>query len=472
MQLHFTIGGGIVLKNIDEFNELLNNKLFNQIMDGLDDVVMIIDKDTRIVYVNKTYERVFQRSRSSIVGKLLCSIEGEDTTAIKALRLGIPISHRLQQLNTADFNTVGVSFPLKSEEAVVGSVSIFDSTKKYVDMAEKLQKSNRMNAFLKERLAKSEDVPSNFITVNPELRKSIAELRRAAQFDSTVLLTGESGTGKEVLSKDLHYSSDRRNKQFMKVNCSAISDELLERELFGSEEGSDSADGVTPGKLELAQGGTIFLDEIGDMSLPMQTKLLRVLAEKCFKRIGGKVPIALDVRIIAATNHDLKQMIEERKFRKDLYYRINVIEFTIPPIRSRKEDIQPIAQDILRNYSPSETTVVTEDALRFLERHDWPGNVREMQNVLEYSFVMREGSEITVDSLPKYIRAIKADADPQVSRFDPSMSPDIYTNTSNLEKELIIAALKKHSNKSKAIEELGISRSNFYKKIKLYDIKI
>jgi DNA-binding NtrC family response regulator len=239
---------------------------------------------------------------------------------------------------------------------------------------------------------------------NPKMRNAIDTAKKAAASRSTVLLLGESGTGKEVFARAIHDWSDRKDEPFIAINCVGLAKDLLESELFGHEKGAfTGAHQLKKGKMELAHGGTVFLDEVGDISAELQTKLLRFLQERELERVGGTQPIAVDVRVIAATNRDLSSAIKDGRFREDLYYRLNVIPISLPPLRERNEDISVLAQYFLKRFA-RETKKnfigFTEDAEAKLIAYDWPGNVRELANVIERAVVLGQGPEITAEDLP------------------------------------------------------------------------
>ena len=237
-----------------------------------------------------------------------------------------------------------------------------------------------------------------------QINRAVETAKKAAASRSTVLLLGESGTGKEIFARAIHNWSDRKDKPFVAINCVGLSKELLESELFGHEKGSfTGALQLKKGKMELAHGGTVFLDEVGDVSTELQTKLLRFLQEREFERVGGTKPISVDVRIIAATNRDLNNAVQEGKFREDLYYRLNVVPLILPPLRDRKEDIPGLADYFLKR-SALETkknfTAIDEEAMKKLIAYQWPGNVRELANVIESAVVLGQGPELTPHDLP------------------------------------------------------------------------
>ena len=248
---------------------------------------------------------------------------------------------------------------------------------------------------------------------SPKMKLAIETAKKAAASKSTVLLLGESGTGKEVFARAIHQWSDRSGEPFIAINCVGLGKELLESELFGHEKGAfTGAHQLKKGKMELSNGGTVFLDEVGDISAELQTKLLRLLQEREFERVGGTQPIRIDVRVIAATNRDLANSIKEGRFRQDLYYRLNVIPISLPPLRERKEDIPVLAQFFLRRFAletKKKFTGITEEARMKLASYEWPGNVRELANVIERAVVLGEGLEITLDDLPPQIEGTEFD---------------------------------------------------------------
>jgi two-component system, NtrC family, response regulator AtoC len=297
---------------------------------------------------------------------------------------------------------------------------------------------------------------------SPQMGRALDVAKKAAASRSTVLLLGESGTGKEIFARAIHSWSDRSNKPFVAINCVGLSKALLESELFGHEKGAfTGALQVKKGKIELAQGGTVFLDEVGDISTELQTKLLRFLQEREFERVGGITPISVDVRIIAATNRDLNRAVREGQFREDLYYRLNVIPLTLPPLRERKEDIPGLANYFLGRFA-SETkkkfTRITEEAMQKLTTYEWPGNVRELANVVESAVVLGQGPELMPHHLPtKIVSAIPNGAD----RFSYHGAVDDYR------RELIVKTLAQtQGNRAAAAKILGLQRTYLSRLIK------
>ena len=303
----------------------------------------------------------------------------------------------------------------------------------------------------------------------------IAELKESAKLvartDSTILITGESGTGKEILTHAIHSASLRSKRPLVTINCSAIPEQLLESELFGYVKGAFT--GASPhgkkGKFEVADGGTIFLDEIAEMPLSMQAKLLRVLQEKKIQKVGSEKDKMVDVRVIAATNRNLAQMVESKQFRMDLYYRLNVIPFNIPPLRERKNDILLLAKHFIAKYNNKfqcNVLGLTKEAEQILDHYSWPGNVRELQNTIEFALNFCREGLITKNFLPK-----KICCETNLRREIAVMSD---LNIAEWEKKLILAALKKYGltteGKKQAAEALGINYTTLYRKIKNYNL--
>jgi DNA-binding NtrC family response regulator len=296
-----------------------------------------------------------------------------------------------------------------------------------------------------------------------QINRAVETAKKAAASRSTVLLLGESGTGKEIFARAIHNWSDRKDKPFVAINCVGLSKELLESELFGHEKGSfTGALQLKKGKMELAHGGTVFLDEVGDVSTELQTKLLRFLQEREFERVGGTKPISVDVRIIAATNRDLNNAVQEGKFREDLYYRLNVVPLILPPLRARKEDIPGLADYFLKR-SALETkknfTAIDEEAMKKLIAYQWPGNVRELANVIESAVVLGQGPELTPHDLPaKVISTV------------PKLVPTGFTYHGAVDeyrRELIEKTLAEtQGNRAAAAKILGLQRTYLSRLIK------
>ncbi len=322
------------------------------------------------------------------------------------------------------------------------------------------------NALRLKALARYEIIGSS-----PEMLALKSDMKRVGPTNSWVLITGENGTGKEFVARNIHLLSNRSGKPFVEVNCAAIPEELIESELFGHEKGAfTSAVAQRKGKFDMADKGTIFLDEIGDMSLKTQAKILRILQEQSFERVGGSERIAVDVRVIAATNKDLKDQIAKGTFREDLYYRLNVIPFHVPPLRERAGDIPLFIEHFLKEFSREtarEVLNVAPEAMEMLLNYKWPGNVRELKNLVERLVIMTPSNVITAADLPPYIKGA-ATAQPE-SLFGSNL---LKVARRDFEREFIARKLKEHNgNIAKTAEAIGIERSHLYRKIRSYGIE-
>jgi two-component system response regulator AtoC len=311
---------------------------------------------------------------------------------------------------------------------------------------------------------------------SPPMQEVYKTVGKVAKADATVLITGESGTGKELVAEALHYNSNRRSGPMVKVSCAALPETLLEAELFGHEKGSfTGAMTQRRGRFEMADKGTIFLDEIGEMTVPTQTKLLRVLQERKIERIGSNLPIKVDIRIVVATNKDLQKQVEQSKFRDDLYYRLNVINIHMPPLRDRKEDIPSLVEHFLAKHRYSATAqpaAISEEAIRRLMEYNWPGNVRELENVIERAVVLSRGQIITSRELPFGDHEAGEGEDSEGDADAKGDSSFFKKSVAQFEKDLIMKALRDaNANRSKAAEMLGIYRRLLYAKIKEYGLE-
>ncbi len=316
----------------------------------------------------------------------------------------------------------------------------------------------------------------NLIGKSKKMRDIFDTIQKVAPSGATVLIEGESGTGKELVARSIHFNSPRREKPFVAVNCSALAENLLESELFGHEKGAfTGAVATKKGRFELADGGTLFLDEIGELSPNLQVKLLRVLQEKVFERVGGVRTISVDIRILAATNKDLQQEMQDGRFREDLYYRLNVVHIVLPPLKERREDIRLLVNHFIKKYaserqSAAPVTGVDQEVDRLFYDYNWPGNIRELENVIERVMILCPGEIMRVSDLPKgfkdnvyntlHLEGIPADA-------------KLYDTLAMIEKALIERALKMSNNvQSHAAALLGIGKSGLNQKIKKYNLEV
>ncbi len=347
---------------------------------------------------------------------------------------------------------------MHEEDRVSGAVLSFRKKAEVEEMASRIMKENKKGTF------------SEIIGTSVEITEIKKKMKMVASTDSTILIRGETGTGKSLFARAIHEESPRRKNPFVAISCAAIPAPLLESELFGYEEGAftGARKGGKPGKFEIAHGGTIFLDEIGDMPLDFQVKLLNVIENKNIARIGGVSFRDVDVRIITATNRDLESLIENGKFREDLYYRINVIPFTLPLLQERKDDILLVMHHFLDHYSARLNKQINgfrEDAREALVTYPWPGNVRELENAIEYAVNIESGSKISRESLPE-----------KITRHFSGSSFVGVEDLTVMENKAIKAALKKYGQttwgKEKAASALGISRATLYRKLKSFKVDV
>ncbi|MFL5300353.1 MAG: sigma-54 interaction domain-containing protein, partial [Anaeromyxobacteraceae bacterium] len=328
-------------------------------------------------------------------------------------------------------------------------------------------------------LAEGERPPA--VGHSPAMQHVAEIVAKVADSPSTVLITGESGTGKELIARELHQRSSRRDKPLIKVNCAAIPKDLVESELFGYEKGAfTGAVGSKPGRFELADGGTLFLDEIGEIPVEMQVKLLRALQESEFERVGGIKTLQVDVRLIAATNRDLKALIADGRFREDLYYRLAVVPIALPPLRDRRGDIPPLVEHFIAKYNRrlgKRVTSVDEEAMQVLLAYPWPGNIRELENLMERSVLFADGPVIDGASLPEALRERAGGATTPIAAVGPlgaiaapsgaSMKEIVRQAQAELERELITRALEETcGNVTHAAKRLQISRKSLQMKMK------
>jgi two-component system NtrC family response regulator/two-component system response regulator HydG len=338
-----------------------------------------------------------------------------------------------------------------------------------------VQKALTLRSVLVENLALKRRVEeqvagAHVIGSSPAWRRVCDTVEQVAPSRSTILVTGESGTGKELIAQLLHRLSPRAEQAFATLNAAALPESLVEAELFGYEKGAfTGATQRKPGRFELADGGTLFLDEIGDLPLAAQAKFLRVLQEGTFERIGGTRTLKVDVRIVAATNRNLAQDVVERRFREDLYYRINVIAIALPPLRERREDIPLLLAHFLQKYTEQNSKTIhaaePEVVQRLLAYH-WPGNVRELENIIERAVVLAHGNTVAVSDLPSHLQAMAPQSGvPQQFVFPPQATLE------DIEQEAIVQALQQHhGNRQATARRLGISLATLYRKLKTYNL--
>ena len=436
----------------------LEKKKLEILLNSMNKAVVSIDKEGNIDKYNVKFKEIFNMRDDNIDGEnifqLLDFIKKPSTNDLKKHKTGVFYYKENSRNLKGIYNVSEIAVKNKLKGYVIDFIENKDAIKNY----------NKINKDYKITL-------DNIISESEIMEHTKQKALIASKSNSTVLITGESGTGKELFARAIHNHSDRADNTFVTVNCAAIPDNLLESELFGYEEGAftGAKKGGKLGKFEIAHKGTIFLDEIGDMSLHLQGKLLRVLQERELDKIGGKSNILIDVRVIAATNKNLVELVEKGQFREDLYYRLNVIPITLPALRQRKDDIPLLIDYMIKEYAHKlnkDVIGIEDDAKKTLIDYSWPGNVRELQNVIEYSINMSNSSLLNLDIIPNNIKSKYYD--------EKSNKYEEIRTLEDLEKEEISKALNKfkHYKKDKELvaKSLGISRATLYRKLEKYNL--
>lgn len=470
------VGTGVVLDEHDKVIGLLTKtemvmSLLNSANNLKEQLETIVAAETTLEYAYDGILMTNDQMKITMVSPPLLELFNLEKSAVlhqdvqKILpQLNMAAVFKSQSAEISDFDEInGIKYivhriPIKKDGSMIGAIGkvMFRQLNEVSELFNRPKKND-----LSPKKESAKFTWEHIFSVDPYLDKLKKSAARAAKGVSTVLIRGESGTGKELFAHAIHNSSSRKQGKFVVVNCAAIPEELLESEFFGYEEGAftGAKQRGKSGKFDLANGGTLFLDEIGDMSLALQAKLLRVLQEREFYRVGGNETVKVDVRIIAATNRDLEKMVREGKFREDLYYRLNVISLTIPPLRERVRDVEHLIRQLMKELNAllgTGITGISAEAKMALQQYEWPGNVRELRNVLERAMTFAENGKIEREDLPDYLRSH-------------------LTKPSGLAFDAELGAIKKalnqtNGNKAQAARILGISRSGLYEKIKKYQL--
>lgn len=435
---------------------------FGEILDHFPEGVFLINTRWQIGYFNHMAEEITGYRREEVLGKFCWDVFRADLCHKNCpMRISmntgeVLLDREVEILTKAGHKKlilINTSQIMKEGHKVLGGIETFHELACPEAEAERLEGH----------------VFADIVGVSPPMQEILHNLPIIAASDSNVLIQGESGTGKELVAKAIHQLSPRKNGPFVAVNCSAIPEGLLESELFGHERGAfTGAVSSKPGRFELAKGGTLFLDEIGDLKPELQVKLLRVLEERAFMRVGGTRRIPLEARIVAATNMDLKEAVRQGRFRDDLYYRLFTVPIYLPPLRQKREDIPILVKYFLEKLNRKfnkRIRGVDPKVMKLFCRHPWPGNVRELQHVLEYCFVFTKGPIITTRHLPR-LESAWAGRELELPITDGSVSP-----LQALEKRTILMALEMaHGSKQEAARMLKISRSKLWRKMRIYQI--
>jgi two-component system, NtrC family, response regulator AtoC len=438
-----------------------NTSVLESVFDQLSDALVLYDSEFRITGVNRAAEKLFGISSEEMLGK-----HCQDIFKCSLCEPGCGVLVGLNQTPAAPNCTVRLHTDNGNERLVVMRTNqMFNDSGDLTGVV----------ATIKDITEEAAPQKREVIAESPGMREVMNFVRRVAASEATtILLEGENGTGKDLVAKTLHYQSLRQAEPFIAINCAAIPDSLLESELFGYEKGAfTDARSQKRGIFELADKGTLFLDEIGEIPLMLQAKLLRVLEEQSFRRLGGLKDIKLDLRVVAATNKNLREAVKEGAFRQDLYFRLNVIQILIPPLRDRIEDIVPLTRFFVDHYNRKfkrNIEGVSEAAAKQLLIHDWPGNVRELRNAIERAMILEESSLITPPSLPMAISR----PDPNYA-VAPSVSAEIPVDGLSLEdneRNLLARALEKtNGNQTQAARLLRITRDTLRYKMKKFNLR-
>lgn len=433
----------------------------NTAYDGL----IVVNKEKIITMTNQAFANFFHKSPEDMIGKPITDIY-DNPKFTEVLETGKPVHGYIHDLNGHEI--IASRIPIIQDGEIVGAFGkvVFRDVNELYALTKKVDSlRTELDYYKKTMLEKNCSALELLKGKNPQMIALVQTALRVANSGSNVLLRGESGTGKELFAQLLHTQSSRRQGSFIKVNCAAVPENLLESELFGYEEGAftGARKGGKLGKFELADKGTLFLDEIGDMEMAMQAKLLRVIQDREIERLGGSKPRKVDVRLVAATNRDLEAMIRDKQFREDLYYRLNVVTLTIPPLRERMDDLEALIETFIKKFNlqfAQSVTGITAETKNVLMKHRWPGNIRELENIIERAFNMLDGSEIQLKHLPNYLQIL----DGREAR--PFAGGSLETILNGVEKEALIYALDTaNGNKVQAAKTLSLSRAGLYKKL-------
>ncbi len=491
-------GANIVFQDLTDLNRIVSElasvtehyETLQSVMEIAYDGIIVVDRDGIISMVNQAAAKFFRKHEEDMIGRPAEEVI-ENTRLHKVAKTGVPEISELQFIGGTPY--VVSSLPIVRKGLVVGAVGkiMFRNLAEVKDMANKLANVDQQLAYYKNMASRKNNTIIGFdqiVTADSVFKKIKEDAEIAARGTSNILITGQSGTGKELIAQSVHQSSGCSDGPLVKVNCAAIPDNLLESEFFGYAPGAftGARRQGKKGKLSAADGGTLFLDEIGDMSFSMQSKLLRVLQDSCFEPVGSNKSSHVNVRFIAATNHDLKQLVQEGRFRSDLYYRLNVIHLQIPPLNQRRHDIILLVHSFLDKYNRifgTNVKSITDEVQMAFLNHEWPGNVRELENVIERAINFAQGSKIEISDLPLYLRESNQNArrifgQPFAQQVDTNVTKHyedhhmLRSSRENHEKQSIIAALDQAAgNKAAAARALGISRSWLYEKISKLNIK-
>lgn len=449
-------------------NALMQERL-QMILESVQDGICVVDRSGEVTYVNPSYLRIVHKTPEMVVGQNVFE-KAADGNRCAVLRSGIARIGSIRHKKDGTTIVANVN-PIFVDGEIAGVVSVIKDITEIQTLMERLSQVSAKAEYLEQELLRTKKTAqafANYIGKSGKVVDVLALASKAADSSANVLIRGESGTGKEVIAEGIHYASGRRRGPFIRVNCGAIPGALLESELFGHEKGAfTGAVRRKLGKFELANHGTIFLDEIGELDKNLQVKLLRVLQQKEFDRVGGEETIHVDVRIIAATNRNLEEMVHEGTFRDDLYYRLNVIPIILPPLRDRPDDIPLLVEHFIEKISKEnkkDVRGITPEAMQMFMHYRWPGNVRELENVIERVITLMDSNLITEELLPSYIKGDIAGREVRGQADDTVLPWEEY------EKQIIANALRQGTSFNGAAKLLRISHKTVAAKARKYGL--
>lgn len=434
------------ISNLDKFTNLY----------GRIDAILIVNKNNIIEYSAMVTEDKEYLRTDDILGKDLFDVYPElnerNSTHARVMSTGLPVINQKQTLTEPSgrrHTSITSTFPIENGGELIGSIDLS------VDLSEKNSVTQKRKLFCMD----------DIVTCNDSMNRIKEKLGKIAKNDSPVMVIGESGTGKELIVESIHTHSNRCRQPFISLNCAAVPDALIESTLFGTVKGSFTGAENRKGLFELADKGTLFLDEINSMNIELQAKLLRVVEEQRYMKVGGEHDIEVDVRLVSAMNVSPWEAIEAKKLRQDLFYRLSVVQFLVPPLRKRREDIRPLAEHFVRLYNEKmnkQVSGINDFAMKVLQDHSWPGNVREFKNVMESAFNVVDGQQIRMIDLPDYLIAgsnILGDFD------EVDVTSHLTQMVNEYEKKIIVKVLKSSTSLNNASAKLGITRQTLKYKI-------
>ncbi|PAB60831.1 hypothetical protein CCE28_03395 [Anaeromicrobium sediminis] len=474
------------VNNIDEIDKLLEEHTINitselksireiknkfgSILNHMGDGICLMDNRGIITYLNPAYENIFNIKKNDLIGR--------DVKKVCPSRPSIGLLDTKEKIidilirGKDGKRILSSSVPIFAQNKFKGVITTYKDVTELEEVIQRLHKAEEKIKYYEEELNKNNyvDEAFNIIIGNSSLLKDVKRLAsKAARTSVNVMIRGESGTGKELVAKAIHGASKRKEEAFIKVNCAAIPENLLESELFGYEKGAFTGAAKRKiGKFELANGGTLFLDEIGEINYNLQAKLLRAIQEKEIERLGGNEVIKIDIKIICATNRNLEDMVNNHEFREDLYYRLNVIPIVLPPLRNRKEDIGLLAEHFVEKICKEEGMdgkQISRHVLSHLKEYCWPGNIRELENIITRAITLSDSEQIDVDTFPSYMKNEKRKNDGLINFINGDLA-----RMEEYDREIVRLALKKHKSFNKAAKALGLTHRTISLKAKKYNL--